>query len=70
MHLYNLAINGQVKGICMIAECDHYNHKLAITGEYSRDPNIALIPIEKLLDQIIERAKNMECYTEITIQDF
>lgn len=68
-HLYTLALNGEIKGVCVIAERDHYTHKISITGEYKRDPNIARIPAEKLLEQIISRAKSMERYTEITIED-
>ena len=68
-HLHNLAITGEIKGVCVIAASDHYTHKLAITGEYRRDPNIALIPVQKLLQQISQRARKLERFTEITIQE-
>lgn len=68
-HLHNLAIIGEIRGVCLIAACDHYTHKIAITGEYRRDPNIAIIPAQKLLQQIAQRARKLERFSEITIQE-
>lgn len=58
----------EIRGLAMVLECERYKHQIAIGGEYYSDPNIARIPVERLLETIIKRARDMEEFTELTIE--
>lgn len=58
--LLELAERGQVRGLAFVAKIGRHGHRAGLTGDYSRNPDEALLAAVRLKEKLLQESLGVE----------
>ncbi|MGJ8619585.1 MAG: hypothetical protein ACSHWN_04575 [Methylophilaceae bacterium] len=64
--IYDLALSGEISGICFAIKYNRFKHTIGLAGDYKTDPYCAIRPVKRLKKLVNSSARELEVMADLS----